>query len=159
MTHKDEVLKLALDALKSAAAELYRASSYCNTYEVIGNTNDAITAIQKALAAPVQEPVVFYRCNGCGHAYEQVHPTSCDCMEAGGFERVEYYTTLHAQPAPEQYTALEQALTRLQKRYAELEAKAAAQPAVPDAITDNSENPEYRAGWNDCRQAMMEMMK
>jgi hypothetical protein len=35
----------------------------------------------------------------------------------------------------------------------------AAQPAVPDAITDNSESPEYRTGWNDCRQAMMEMMK
>jgi hypothetical protein len=34
---------------------------------------------------------------------------------------------LAAQPAPEQYTALEQALTRLQKRYAELEAKSAAQ--------------------------------
>jgi hypothetical protein len=32
-------------------------------------------------------------------------------------------------------------------------------PAVPDAITDTSENPEYRAGWNDCRQTMMEMMK
>jgi hypothetical protein len=30
---------------------------------------------------------------------------------------------------------------------------------VPDAITDNSESPEYRTGWNDCRQAMMEMMK
>jgi hypothetical protein len=40
-----------------------------------------------------------------------------------------------AQPAPEQYTALEQALTRLQKRYAELEAKVAAQPAVP--LTDD----------------------
>ena len=36
---------------------------------------------------------------------------------------------LAAQPAPEQYTALEQALTRLQKRYGELEAKVAAQPA------------------------------
>jgi hypothetical protein len=35
----------------------------------------------------------------------------------------------------------------------------AAQPAVPDAITDNSESPEYRTGWNDYRQAMMEMMK
>jgi hypothetical protein len=42
---------------------------------------------------PVAEPVVFYRCNGCGHAYEQVYPTSCDCMEAGGFDRVEYFTT------------------------------------------------------------------
>jgi hypothetical protein len=50
-------------------------------------------------------------------------------------------------PAPEQYTALEQALTRLQKRYAELEAKVAAQPApvqepigyaVPTFDFDNS---------------------
>jgi len=60
-----------------------------------------------------------------------------------------------AQPAPEQYTALEQALTRLQKRYSELETKAASQPAVPDAITDRSETPEYSQGWNDCRQAML----
>ena len=39
---------------------------------------------------------------------------------------------LAAQPAPEQYTALEQALTRLQKRYAELEAKVPAQPKEED---------------------------
>ena len=39
---------------------------------------------------------------------------------------------LAAQPAPVQYTALEQAFTRLEKWYAELEAKAAAQPAVPE---------------------------
>jgi len=31
--------------------------------------------------------------------------------------------------------------------------------AVPDAITDNSESLEYRTGWNDCRQVMLEMMK
>jgi hypothetical protein len=55
-----------------------------------------------AQPAPVQEPVVFYRCNGCGHAYEQFHPTSCDCMEAGGFDRVEYYATPPAPPAPVQ---------------------------------------------------------
>ena len=37
----------------------------------------------------------------------------------------------------------------------------AAQPAVPDAMTsaDIQEHIEYVAGWNDCRQAMMEMMK
>ena len=51
------------------------------------------SGLRAEMPAPVQEPVVFYRCNGCGHAYEQVHPTSCDCMEAGGFDRVEYYTT------------------------------------------------------------------
>jgi hypothetical protein len=55
-----------------------------------------------AQAAPVQEPVVFYRCNGCGHAYEQVHPTSCDCMGAGGFDRVEYFTAPPPAAQPEQ---------------------------------------------------------
>jgi len=37
----------------------------------------------------------------------------------------------------------------------------AAQPAIPDALTsaDIQEHIEYVAGWNDCRQAMMEMMK
>jgi hypothetical protein len=38
---------------------------------------------------------------------------------------------------------------------------AAAQPVIPDAMTsaDIQEHIEYVAGWNDCRQAMMEMMK
>jgi hypothetical protein len=35
-----------------------------------------------------------------------------------------------------------------------------AQPAVPDAIGPNEDElPAYAAGWNDCRQAMLEMMK
>jgi hypothetical protein len=50
-------------------------------------------------------------------------------------ERMTHFALSAAQPAPGQYTALEQALTRLQKRYGELEAKAAAQPAVP--LTDD----------------------
>ena len=37
----------------------------------------------------------------------------------------------------------------------------AARPAIPDAMTsaDIQENIEYVAGWNDCRQAMIKMMK
>jgi hypothetical protein len=36
----------------------------------------------------------------------------------------------------------------------------AAKPAVPDAIGPNEDElPAYAAGWNDCRQAMLEMMK
>ena len=35
----------------------------------------------------------------------------------------------------------------------------AAQPAVPDAITDSGENPDYRAGWNECRETMLQILK
>jgi hypothetical protein len=43
----------------------------------------------------------------------------------------------------------------------EIDRLKAAQPAVPDAMTsaDIQEHIEYVAGWNDCRQAMLEMMK
>jgi hypothetical protein len=34
-----------------------------------------------------------------------------------------------------------------------------AQPAVPDAITDNSETHEYIQGWNDCRAETLKMRK
>ncbi len=37
--------------------------------------------------------------------------------------------------------------------------RAMAQPAVPDAITDNSESPDYRAGWNECRELTIQMRK
>jgi hypothetical protein len=35
----------------------------------------------------------------------------------------------------------------------------AAQPAVPDAIIEAGESPDYRDGWNDCRALMLEMRK
>ena len=30
---------------------------------------------------------------------------------------------------------------------------------LPDAITDNSESPEFRAGWNECREVMAGMLR
>ena len=59
----------------------------------------AAEALRAALAQPepaaptVVEPVIFWRCKGCQHAYESDRPSSCDCMSDAGFERVEYYTT------------------------------------------------------------------
>lgn len=37
--------------------------------------------------------------------------------------------------------------------------KPAQRTALPDAITDDSESPEYRTGWNECREVMKGMMK
>jgi hypothetical protein len=47
---------------------------------------------------PAQGPVIFYRCKGCGHAYEGVAVSSCDCMEGTGFEQVEYFTAPPKRP-------------------------------------------------------------
>ena len=35
----------------------------------------------------------------------------------------------------------------------------AAQPAVPDAIIEAGESPEFRDGWNQCRETMLQMLK
>jgi hypothetical protein len=70
----------------------------------------------------------------CGVVQRRVGPGEClckvKCLHAGSFGQCKGLPSVLVQPAPtnEQYTALEQALTRLQKRYGELEAKAAARP-------------------------------
>jgi hypothetical protein len=35
----------------------------------------------------------------------------------------------------------------------------AAQPAVPDAIIEAGESPEFRDGWNECRETILQMLK
>ncbi len=85
---KDDIIRMAREAgFADGVAEIVGLEGFANYFV------DNKKALEAALAQPEQEPVVFYRCNGCGHAYEQVHPTSCDCMGAGGFDRVEYFTT------------------------------------------------------------------
>jgi hypothetical protein len=55
---------------------------------------------------------------------------------------------------------LEATQESLREHMSEIKRLKAAQPAVPDAIGPNEDElPAYVAGWNDCRQAMLEMMK
>jgi hypothetical protein len=35
----------------------------------------------------------------------------------------------------------------------------AAAQAVPDAIIEAGESPEFRDGWNECRETMLQMLK
>jgi hypothetical protein len=59
------------------------------------------------------------------------------------------------------WSLLEATQESLSEHMAEIKRLKEAQPAVPDAMTsaDIQEHIEYVAGWNDCRQAMLEMMK
>jgi hypothetical protein len=167
MTHtKDEALKLALEELENCAdlLKVFEAPIDSCVGATMLQAEAAITAIKQALsdathldetsslAALVQEPVVFYRCNGCGHAYEQVHPTSCDCMEAGGFDRVEYYTTPPEQPAPVPLTAREleliDGMIQVQLRHAE----------QCDGIA-NRTMAEKQKGWDMERVALLQKLK
>jgi hypothetical protein len=148
---KDEALKLALEALENSV-DLVREDAY-NAEKLYGNYpsrqgkiaglkvladdhEKAITAIKQALAAPVQ---------------------SCYCpnCEAMGKE----LAALKAQPAPVQEPVME--YPDYTPGVGWRNVTPPVQPAVPDAMTsaDIQEHIEYVAGWNDCRQAMMEMMK
>ena len=57
------------------------------------------------------------------------------------------------------WSLLEATQESLREHIAEIKRLKAAQLAMPDAIIEAGESPDYRDGWNDCRQAMMEMMK
>jgi hypothetical protein len=89
-----------------------------------------IVTIKQALAAPVQEPVAQ---EPLTDGYVQLVPDKCDRI----VWRTRYFHLPIANTPP------------------------AAQPAVPDALTsaDIQEHIEYVAGWNECRQAMLEMTK
>lgn len=73
------------------------------------------------------------------------------------------YTTPPAAAVQEgrDWSLLEATQQSLREHMAEIKRLKEAQPAVPDAMTsaDIQESIEYVAGWNECRQAMLEMMK
>lgn len=86
VTVSRELLRQALGALEQQ--------------NVIGFSG-TISALRTLLDAPAVEPsAVFYRCNHCGHGYEDQPPSSCDCATGYGFERVEYFTAPQAQQPP-----------------------------------------------------------
>jgi hypothetical protein len=158
---KDEALKLALGALE--CKDGWGSS-------IRSQKEKAITAIKQALAAQhepenepfvslasVQEPVPVFELQKSG--WEII--CDLDWIQTLPFG-TKLYTTPPAQPAVQEgqdWSLLEATQESLREHMAEINRLKAAQPTVPDALNPKDENPAYAAGWNDCRQAMLEMMK
>jgi hypothetical protein len=142
---KDEALKLALAAIES--------EGWCDT-EIV------ITAIKQALAAPVQQPVAD-RPAPWHHRILKVHPETepefwPDHLRLKYMtEELEQYRAAFATPPAAQPAPVQEPV-----RWSDYEPDGRRYPAVPDAFgTREGEHPQYIQGWNDCRQAMLEVMK
>jgi 2,4-dienoyl-CoA reductase-like NADH-dependent reductase (Old Yellow Enzyme family) len=153
---KNEALKLALEDLicKAGMLPIMQGICYVMHPEALQAVIDE--AIKQALAAPVQDEhqafidslpkdgddKMFMQIDHWAHESYKRHKTSVRgqaITAADGYESHIIWATL---------------------RWVK-ENTPPAQPAVPDALTsaDIQEHIEYVAGWNDCRQAMLEMMK
>ena len=141
MTHtKDTALNLALKALELSAVTV-------DSFGVQKKTQEAITAIKQALAAPVQpvqDPVAF----------------EVSLVEWVGNKLMATPKVTTTPPASwmEMVTAnlVREGVNKHKARELAEHFYSIAAP-VPDAITDNSESVEYRAGWNDCRELTIQL--
>jgi hypothetical protein len=69
------------------------------------------------------------------------------------------YTTPPAQPAPVQEPDHSDELTIAYLSGVHRGKELAVAQAVPDAIIEAGESPEFRDGWNECRETMLQMLK
>jgi hypothetical protein len=114
----------------------------CEQYDVLAKEFEAIEQALAAQPAPVQEPVA--------HSYASTQATTCACCGEHKhtplrIDKMGGYVCL---------TCIDKKLGSLLGEFGYPPA-----PAVPDAIADDSESPEYRTGWNDCRAEMLKGMK
>jgi hypothetical protein len=156
MTHtKDETLRIALEALEKLKRAFFKNASTAKEIEqgcdrgyedyeaeFVEPALKAITAIKQARLAPVQpvqEPVAWWvtqmdtdgKIDSFAVTSDYDYAKSvCDLDIATPRPLIFGDTTPPAQPAP-----------------------------IPDAITDNSESPEFRSGWNECRELTIQMRK
>jgi hypothetical protein len=146
---KEEALAfdLALEALGLyQAAGFGYSTDFNKQHDAFYKAQTAITAIKQARSAQVQEPVLKDNSN---YRYD---PPVAEPAFHGFMDKENGCVHIC-------YTPWAPRMTDGKLATAYYTTPPAAQPAVPDAITDNSENPKYRAGWNDCRELTIQMRK
>ena len=131
-------------------------------------TSDVRCKIRDAAQPGVQEPVGEvnrYGLDSHGRKWHGIHWYDPNVDVAHG---TKLYTTPPAQPAPVQEPETDSCgsgagclykVAMIENLESEVERLKAAQPAVPDAIIEAGESPDYRDGWNDCRAEMLKGMK
>jgi hypothetical protein len=141
--------------------DFLKARDYRNSYDQaeLGALEWALVNLPPAQPAPVQEPVAWMH-------KETGLLRQANKAKGGDFEP-NHWTPVYATPptAPvlegRDWSLLEATQESLREHIAEIKRLKEAQPAVPDAMTsaDIQEHIEYVAGWNDCRAAMLEILK
>ena len=130
-----EAMKLALEALE--------VLGWQPTEEAMDYRDNAITALREALAEQALDKMAE-NARELGLDYEpaQQEPVAYLCENAVGHKYFRWKKPSSTYKPIALYTT------------------PPAQLAVPDAIgPDEDELPSYAAGWNDCRQLMLEMRK
>jgi ABC-type nitrate/sulfonate/bicarbonate transport system substrate-binding protein len=130
---KDEALDMALEALEESHPEAYRhvitAIKQARALDKKAENARELGLDYEPVAAPVQEPVAWTLLLVGEHHGIIGKAGEKFLGHPEHYERIDVYTTPPAQPA------------------------------VPDAIIEAGESPEFRDGWNECRETMLQMLK
>jgi hypothetical protein len=112
-----------------------------------------------AQPAPVQEPVAIpeYIRDAAKHLHENRFEPSFIIRAIVGW--INGSPPAAAVLEGRDWSLLEATQESLREHMAEIKRLKAAQPAVPDAIIEAGESPEFRDGWNECRETMLQMLK
>jgi len=160
---KDEALKLAAP-MQEPVATLFGSLPVYDTPPTAQRQCNWPTCqseeYQQSLAEQIKQELVGDECAEAIRAGHAMTPSLADVVQALGHRTEDIL-----------YDRMKAALDRFNEAHSKKETKETnmtkeealttppAHPAVPDAIIEAGESPEFRDGWNECRETMLQMLK